>query len=83
MTDQKGLDVKGYAPTQSQANVDRVNANKVLEEKCLRAIDEHVSQGSDYDQRHVAIARTKIEEAFMSLNRAVFRPRRLDGELDG
>ena len=36
---------------------------------------------NEIDQRWLAIARTNIEQGFMALNRAIFRPERV--ELDG
>ncbi len=77
MTETKGLPVQGYKPTQPDWAIALVNENKVLEERILRQIDAHRDRGSDLDQRHVAIARTEIEKAFMSLNRAVFQPQRI------
>ncbi|MBX4911333.1 hypothetical protein HJA82_28905 [Rhizobium bangladeshense] len=73
-----GLPVAGYQ-AQSDENVALVNENKVLEERVLRQIDRHVrNHGSqEIDQRMVALARTKIQEGFMWLNRAVFQPKRI------
>ena len=72
----QGLPIKGYQP-QSDEAVALVNANKVTEEKLLRVMDE--LKGSDaIDQRWLAIARTNIEQGFMALNRAIFRPGRVD-----
>jgi hypothetical protein len=79
----KGLPVRGYKPTQPQWALDLVNENKILEERILRQIDRHKELGADLDQRHVAIARTEIEKAFMSLNRAVFQPQRIKLPEDG
>lgn len=76
MTENKGLPVKGYVG-QSDKNVAIVNANKELEERVLRQIDSIRNAGSDYDQRMVALANTKIQEAFMWLNRAIFQPTRI------
>ena len=81
MSDHKhhGLPVAGYKP-QNEANVALVNENKVLEERVLRQIDRMTNQalgGSPHDQRMVALARTKTQEAFMWLNRAVFQPGRV------
>lgn len=78
VTETNGLPVQGYKATQPQWAIDLVNENKILEERILRQIDKHRDQGSSIDQRHVAIARTDIEKAFMSLNRAVFQPQRID-----
>ena len=79
MTDHTPMPVKGYSP-QSQDNVDLVNANKVIEERVLRQLD-FVGEFSDIDQRWLAIARTHIEQGFMALNRSVFRPSRIEGDL--
>jgi len=76
MSENKGLPVKGYVG-QSDKNVALVNENKVLEERVLRQIDAIRNGGSEYDQRMVAVANTKIQEAFMWLNRAVFQPTRI------
>ena len=80
----KGLPVHGYKP-QSQDAVTEVNENKILEEHILRQLDEMKAAGEQYDQRWLAIARTGFEQAFMALNRAVFRPARirLEGDADG
>ena len=74
MSEHQGLPVHGYQP-QSTAAVDVVNENKVLEERVLRRIDDLVGV---VDGRWLAIARTKIEEGFMAMNRAVFQPKRID-----
>ena len=85
MSDDKheGLPVNGYRP-QSGGAVDLVNVNKVLEEQVLRRLDELATMvGPDgVDGRWLAIGRTRIEEAFMAVNRAVFKPARvkLSGE---
>jgi len=78
-----GLPVAGYKPTQPQWALDLVNENKVLEEKVLRQIDKHTWTANldGIDQRAVALARTKIQEAFMWLNRGVFQPQRIEGDL--
>jgi hypothetical protein len=70
-----GLPVAGYQ-NQSQANVDLVNANKVLEEQVLRALDD-LAANPAVDMRWLAIARTNIEQGFMAANRAVFKPQRV------
>ena len=77
--DNHGLPVKGYKP-QSNAAVGLVNTNKVNEEKLLLLMDE-LKGKDEIDQRWLAIARTNIEQGFMALNRAIFRPERV--ELDG
>ncbi len=74
----QGLPVPGYRE-QSGENVALVTANKLLEERVLRQIDAHVRDrdSRDIDQRMVALARTKVQEAFMWLNRSVFQPSRI------
>jgi len=85
--DHKGLPVHGYVP-QSDAKVALVNEFKQDEERLLRKIDRMqgivddpmsiaVAEQFAYDQRWLAIARTGFEQAFMALNRAVFRPQRI------
>lgn len=69
-----GLPVQGYRP-QSNAAVDLVNANKALEEQCLRAMDA-LAALPDTDKRWLAIGRTAIENGWMAVNRAVFKPSR-------
>lgn len=81
LTATAGLPVAGYKKTQPQWAIDLVNENKILEEQVLRQIEHHVAGGNRLDQRGVALARTKIQEAFMGLNRAVFQPERISGDL--
>ncbi len=76
----EGLPVKGYQP-QSDEAVALVNANKVTEEKLLRLMDA-LKGCSDIDQRWLAIARTQFEQGFMALNRAIFKPGRVDLDED-
>jgi hypothetical protein len=73
----EGLPVAGYKPQGSYA-VHEVNKNKKLEERVLRQID--MLQGDKHlavDQRWLAIGRTAIEQGFMAINRAVFKPGRI------
>jgi hypothetical protein len=70
-----GLPVKGYKP-QNQEKIDLVNANKELEERCLRQA-ERIKADPNYDGRMAALAFTHIQDAFMWLNRAVFQPARV------
>ncbi len=87
MSDEKkheGLPVAGYKPQNSRA-VDAVNRNKELEESALRQIDLLSMDGPlKVDQRWLAIGRTGIEQGFMAINRAIFKPGRValpgDGE---
>lgn len=75
MTDHKGLPVKGYVD-QNSSNVEIVNANKELEERCLRAA-EAIRDNPNCDGRMAALAITGIQQSFMWLNRAVFQPSRV------
>ncbi len=76
----EGLPVKGYV-SQSDNNVALVNENKVLEEKVLRQLDKLYGVAG-IDLRWLAIAKTQIEQGFMAANRSVFKPKRLEGDLD-
>jgi hypothetical protein len=71
----EGLPVAGYKP-QSDANVKLVNVNKQLEEVIMRIMDTMKTKAT-IDQRWLAIARTEMEQAFMAMNRAVFKPGRI------
>lgn len=81
-----GLPVKGYRP-QGDQYVRTVNANKIAEEKILRVIDclsnEQTPEGESLliDQRWLAIAKTDLEKGFMALNRAIFQPTRIEGDI--
>jgi hypothetical protein len=75
MTDHAGLPVAGYLP-QSDVKVERVNINKKLEEQCLRVLD-HLATFPETDKRWLAIGRTGIEQAWMAVNRSVFKPARV------
>lgn len=69
-----GLPVHGYRKQHDDA-VQRVNENKIDEERILRVIDSLYS--ADADQRWLGIAREHIELGFMALNRAIFQPGRV------
>lgn len=69
-----GLPVAGYRP-QSDTAVAIVNGFKQDEEKVLRELDD-LRLRDDVDQRWLAIGRTGLEQAFMAINRAIFRPSR-------
>jgi hypothetical protein len=62
---------------QTDERVALVNGNKVLEEHVLRRIDE-IALLPDVDQRWLSVGRTHIEQAFMAINRSIFRPGRLE-----
>ena len=82
MNDKKhdGLPVKGYVP-QSNENVRLVNENKLIEEEMLRRLDD-LSVMPDIDKRWLAVGRTHIEQAFMAINRSVFKPERVKFSAD-
>lgn len=80
MTEHQGLPVKGYKP-QSEEAVALVNDNKGSEEMLLRVMD-GMRLMTDVDQRWLAIARTQMEQAFMALNRSVFKPGRVTLDSD-
>ena len=75
MTDHQPLPVAGYT-TQSDDKVLTVNENKQLEETILKRLDA-LQENPDFDKRWLAIGKTHIEEAFMAINRAIFKPQRL------
>lgn len=72
---EKGLPVLGYKD-QPLENVNAVNHNKQMEEHVLRQLD-HLAEFEQVDKRWLAIGRTGIEQAFMAINRAVFKPGRV------
>ena len=76
-----GLPVAGYRAQWPEA-VERVNANKVIEERVLRMLDELASLPK-VDQRWLATGRTDIEKGFMAVNRAVFQTGRIRLPGDG
>lgn len=80
MSEHKSLPVGGYQP-QNQTNVDLVNRNKQLEEHSLRVLDE-LAALPDVDKRWLAIGRTALEQAYMAINRSIFKPHRIDGPID-
>ncbi|HXF89544.1 MAG TPA: hypothetical protein VNK48_14405 [Xanthobacteraceae bacterium] len=88
MTTHQSLPVSGYKP-QSQAKVDLVNENKELEERVLRQLDKLATltavngETVDIDKRWLAIGRTHLEQAFMAINRSIFRPERVTLPGDG
>lgn len=83
----EGLPVAGYKP-QNDVAVDLVNQNKRLEENVLRVLDSlgemkgpaasnKAPSEITVDQRWLAIGRTAIEQGFMAVNRAIFKPGRV------
>jgi len=77
MTDElQPLPVQGYK-AQSQETVDLVNENKKIEEECLQILD-YLATRDDVDKRWLAIGRTNLEQAFMAINRSIFKPNRIN-----
>ncbi len=72
------LPVAGYTP-QTDDVIAAVNSNKQIEERILRLLDYLLT--TDVDQRWLAVGRTHIEQGFMAINRALFKPQRVN--LDG
>lgn len=78
----KPLPVSGYKP-QDASRVQLVNINKDLEERLLRFLDV-LAGDPEVDKRWLAIGRTEIEQGFMAVNRAIFRPGRISlTDVDG
>ena len=75
MADHQPMPVAGYT-AQSDDIIKTVNENKQLEETVLKQLDA-LKVRTDVDQRWLAIGRTHVEEAFMAINRALFKPQRL------
>ncbi len=75
----QGLPVAGYAKNVEQWRIDMVNENKILEERVLRRVDEHVRNrdSREIDQASVQLARRHVEDAFYRLNRAIMQPARI------
>ncbi|OCP21928.1 MULTISPECIES: hypothetical protein [unclassified Ensifer] len=75
----QGLPVAGYEPEVDAWKVEMVNENKILEERVLRRVDEHVRNrdSQEIDQASVQIARRHVEDAFYRLNRAIMHPKRI------
>lgn len=71
----KPLPVKGYNPRTVDA-IAMVDANKESEERMLRMFD-NMKNNVLFDQRWLNIARSHIEQGYMALNRAIFRPGRI------
>jgi hypothetical protein len=70
-----GLPVAGYRP-QSADNVALVNTMKQAEETVLRSLDQLAGMDA-VDKRWLAIGRTHLEQAFMAINRSIFKPGRV------
>jgi hypothetical protein len=81
MAEHPPMPVAGYT-SQSADKIAAVNDNKETEERLLRVLDVMLTD-EQFDKRWIAIARTHFEEGFMALNRAVFRPQRIELPEDG
>lgn len=73
----KALPVAGYTdPKQKQ--LDLVNRNKHAEERVLRLLDDLRNRDEmDVNLEWLAIGRTRLQLAFMAINRAIFQPQRV------
>lgn len=69
------LPVAGYQ-SQSADNIELVNVNKQLEECILQRLD-LLAALPETDKRWLATGRTQIEQGFMAINRAIFKPGRV------
>lgn len=70
-----GTAVHGYR-SQAPEQIATVNGFKQAEERILRLLDD-LAAGANVDPRWLSIGRTQIEQGFMAVNRAVFRPGRV------
>lgn len=77
----QGLPIPGYRPQTAEA-VALVAEFKAIEERLLRRLDA-LRFEDRLDARWAAIGRTGLEQAFMAINRAVFRPGRVHLPEDG
>lgn len=74
----KAPPIAGYQDVSGE-RADIVNHNKIMEETLLRLLDSYSEPV--FDARWAAIARTHFEQGFMAMNRAVFRPKRIEGDI--
>lgn len=76
--------VQGYTKP-SAAQIKLVNENKLIEEIVMRQIDRIIQESTVFektaDPRMAEKARLDIIGGFMWLNRSIFRPERLKGDL--
>lgn len=73
--DHNPIPVSGYKP-QSDETIALVNSNKQQEEKELRNLD-YLATLDFVDKRWLAIGRTQLEQAYMAINRSIFKPNRI------
>lgn len=77
MSEHEGLPVAGYKSQPDDA-VTEVNRNKEIEERLLRRVEDLGNNRSlEVDGRWLAIAKTQFEQGFMAMNRAIFKPERV------
>ncbi len=69
------MQVAGYRD-QTADKVALVNANKEIEERVLRILDD-LKTLAGIDPRWLAAGRTDIEKGFMAVNRSIFQPGRV------
>jgi hypothetical protein len=67
--------MRGYRRLPSDT-IDLCNEFKIMEESTLRMLDQ-LAERDDLDKRWLAIGRTRLEEAYMAIVRAIFQPTRL------
>ena len=72
--------IAGYRPLENTM-IDMANQNKMIEELTLRQLDRQKSNPAT-DQRLNALANTYLQVGFMLMNRAVFQPTRIAGEIE-
>jgi hypothetical protein len=75
MTIHQPMPVAGYTH-QSDDAIAMVNNNKQAEEMILRMLDA-MADDTSIDKRWLAVGRTHIEQGFMAINRAIFKPQRV------
>lgn len=74
-TKHEGLPVAGYV-SQTGNKVEAVNVNKFIEERDIRRVELMRDMGL-VDPRMAALGITRLQEAWMWINRAVFQPERV------
>ena len=72
--DHQPIPVEGYK-AQSDETIALVNHNKRQEELALQNID-MLDLRDDIDRRWLSIGRTHLEQAYMAINRSIFKPNR-------
>jgi hypothetical protein len=72
MSEHKPTDVKGYRSF-DQHTVDTINKVKDME-KQVGALWQELAQSPLHDPRHLAVAKTQMEDAFSRLVRAIAQP---------